>query len=110
MAIVGRVTGGEARAQIVIVEDGVIHAAGRGLPIPDGARVADLSTEWLVRNLIDAHTQLTLAQFGGDAPGEAVYASITSAVGSPRDSRRTSPRCLPIRSTISSTSGGLISW
>jgi hypothetical protein len=78
-AIVDPVTGGEARDQIVIVEDGVIHAAGRGLPIPVGARVVDLSTEWLVRNLIDARTHLMLAQFGGDAPGEAVYLAESTA-------------------------------
>lgn len=65
-------TGSETRDQIVIVENGVIRAVGHELAIPDGARVVDLSTEWLVPGLIDAHTHLALAEIGGNAPSEAV--------------------------------------
>jgi imidazolonepropionase-like amidohydrolase len=83
-AIVDPVTGSEARDQIVIVENGVIRAVGHELAIPDGARVVDLSTEWLVPGLIDAHTHLALAEFGGNAPSEAVLLSESTAYRSLR--------------------------
>ena len=61
-AIIDPVTGSEARDQIVVVENGIIRAVGPGLSIPNGARVVDLSSEWLVPGLMDAHTHLTLPQ------------------------------------------------
>ena len=61
-AIIDPVTGSEARDQIVVVENGIIRAVGPGLSIPNGARVVDLSSEWLVPGLMDAHTHLALPQ------------------------------------------------
>jgi len=61
-AIIDPVTGSEARDQIVVVENGIIRAVGPGLLIPNGARVVDLSSEWLVPGLMDAHTHLALPQ------------------------------------------------
>lgn len=59
-AVVDPVTGREARDQIVIVESGIIRAVGRSIVIPDGARIVDLSSEWLVPGLIDAHQHLSI--------------------------------------------------
>jgi len=61
-AIIDPVAGSEARDQIVVVENGIIRAVGPGLSIPNGARVVDLSSEWLVPGLMDAHTHLALPQ------------------------------------------------
>jgi imidazolonepropionase-like amidohydrolase len=59
-AVVDPVTGREARDQTVIVENGFIRAVGRAIPIPEGARIVDLSNEWLVPGLIDAHQHLSI--------------------------------------------------
>lgn len=76
------VTGSEARDQTVIVDSGVIRAVGRRLTIPDGARVIDLSTEWLVPGLIDAHHHLSLGmqyEARQPYPDVAVYLTESTA-------------------------------
>jgi len=81
-AIVDPVSGSEARDQTVIIEDGIIHAVGRGLQIPQGARVVDLSGEWLVPGLIDAHNHLTLGmryEARQPYPDPAVYITESTA-------------------------------
>ena len=61
------------RDQTILVEDGKITAIGTGLALPAGARVVDLSHEWVLPGLMDAHTHLTLTEVTGDAPFESFY-------------------------------------
>src|SRR6202041_2570331 len=49
-----------SKDQIILVENGKITAVGAGLSIPKDAQVVDLSKEWVMPGLIDAHTHLTL--------------------------------------------------
>jgi len=81
-AIVDPVNGTEARNQTVIVDNGVIRAVGPGLPIPDGARVVDLSKEWLAPGLMDAHQHLSLGmvyEARQPYPDVAVYLTESTA-------------------------------
>jgi len=62
-----------SRDQVILVENGKITAVGAGLAIPKDAQVVDLSKEWVMPGLIDAHTHLTLTEIPGKAPFEASY-------------------------------------
>jgi imidazolonepropionase-like amidohydrolase len=62
-----------SKDQIILVENGKITAVGSGLAIPKDAQVVDLSKEWVMPGLIDAHTHLTLTEIPGKAPFEASY-------------------------------------
>ena len=67
-----------ARDQIILIEQGKITAIGATLAIPAGARVIDLSHEWLTAGLIDAHTHMTLTELEGNAPFESFYLNQSS--------------------------------
>jgi imidazolonepropionase-like amidohydrolase len=62
-----------AKDQIILVESGKITAVGAGLTIPKDAQVVDLSKEWVMPGLIDAHTHITFQEIPGKAPFEAMY-------------------------------------
>lgn len=66
--------------QVILVEDGRIKAIGPGLSVPQGARVIDLSHEWVTAGLMDAHTHMALTEFGGDGPFEAFYLNQSSTL------------------------------
>ncbi len=53
-------TGSAADGQVILVESGKIVAVGSGVTIPAGATVIDLSSQWVLPGLMDAHTHLTL--------------------------------------------------
>jgi imidazolonepropionase-like amidohydrolase len=53
-------TGAVARDQVVLVEKGRITDVGSEVRIPAGATVIDLSRQWVMPGLMDAHTHLTL--------------------------------------------------
>jgi imidazolonepropionase-like amidohydrolase len=72
--------GAFAQNQTILVEGGKIVATGAGLAIPSGAEVVDLSTEWVLPGLIDAHTHMTLAEGQGDAPFESFYLNQSSTL------------------------------
>jgi imidazolonepropionase-like amidohydrolase len=62
-----------SKDQIILVENGKITAVGGGLSIPKDAQVVDLSKEWVMPGLIDAHTHITFQEIPGKAPFEAMY-------------------------------------
>jgi imidazolonepropionase-like amidohydrolase len=60
---------------VVIVQSGVIKAAGAGVAIPSGATIVDLGAVTLLPGLIDCHTHLLMnykGAYGGDDPNMAL--------------------------------------
>lgn len=72
--------GTTARNQIILVDAGKITAVGAGIAIPTGATVIDLSHEWVMPGLMDAHTHMTLTLLSPDAPFESFYLSQSSTL------------------------------
>ncbi len=52
-------TGTVAKNQIILVRDGKIAAKGADIALPKDAEVIDLSKEWVMPGIIDAHTHVT---------------------------------------------------
>jgi imidazolonepropionase-like amidohydrolase len=63
-----------------LIEDGKIKAQGPALSLPAGAEVIDLSKEWVLPGLMDAHTHMTLAELEGNAPFESFYLNQSSTL------------------------------
>ena len=62
------------RDQVLVVAGGHITALGAQVAAPAGAIPIDLSKEWVMPGLMDAHTHLTLTEVvGGSAPFESFY-------------------------------------
>jgi imidazolonepropionase-like amidohydrolase len=78
--VIDPATGAVAKNQVIVVENGKISAIGGNVSIPHGAQVVDLSNEWVMPGLIDAHTHLTLTELPGKAPFEASYLKEGSAL------------------------------
>ncbi len=68
-----------SKDQIIVVENGKITAVGAGVASPKDAQVVDLSKEWVMPGLIDAHTHITLEEIPGKAPFEAAYLKESTA-------------------------------
>jgi hypothetical protein len=77
--VIDPATGAVAKNQIIVVQNGKIAAIGAGISIPKDAQVIDLSNEWVMPGLIDAHTHMTLNELPGKAPFEAVYLKESTA-------------------------------
>jgi imidazolonepropionase-like amidohydrolase len=58
--------------QIILVENGKITAIGPDLKIPAGAQNIDLTNEWVMPGLVDAHTHITM-NVPPAAPGESYW-------------------------------------
>jgi imidazolonepropionase-like amidohydrolase len=65
--------GTASKDQVILVENGKITAVGAGLAIPKDAQIVDLSKEWVMPGLMDAHTHITFQEIPGKAPFEAMY-------------------------------------
>jgi imidazolonepropionase-like amidohydrolase len=59
--------------QTILIQDGKIIAMGSNVTAPAGALVIDLSNEWVMPGLIDAHTHITFQEIPGKAPFEGMY-------------------------------------
>ena len=68
-----------SKDQVILVENGKITAVGAGVTVPKDAEVIDLSKEWVMPGLMDAHTHITLQELPGKAPFEAVYLKESTA-------------------------------
>ena len=68
--VIDPATGQASGAQTIIVKDGKIVSVGAGLKLPAGSRVVDLSSDWVMPGLMDAHTHLTLDIAPADAPND----------------------------------------
>ncbi len=73
-AVIEPESGKVDRDQVIEVEQGLIKAIGPNLAIPAGVQVIDLSHEWIMPGLMDAHTHLSLTLLGNEAmPLESTY-------------------------------------
>jgi imidazolonepropionase-like amidohydrolase len=52
--------GSVSQNQTILVEGGKITAIGANVPIPAGTQTVDLSNEWVMPGLVDAHTHITM--------------------------------------------------
>jgi len=57
--LIDPVTGSVARNQIIVVKDKKIVEVGANVAIPKDAAIIDLSTEWVMPGIMDAHTHVT---------------------------------------------------
>jgi len=65
--------------QVLVVENGKITSVGAGVAIPKDAQVIDLSKEWVMPGLMDAHTHVTFEEIPGKAPFESMYLKQSTA-------------------------------
>lgn len=72
--VIDPASGQTTRNQIILVDHGIIKAIGASVPIPKGTQLIDLSREWVIPGLMDAHTHLSLTENGSDlVPLESTY-------------------------------------
>lgn len=68
-----------SKDQVILVENGKITSVGAGVAIPKDAQVIDLSREWVMPGLMDAHTHVTFEEIPGKAPFESMYLKQSTA-------------------------------
>ena len=61
--LVDPVTGTVSTNQMILIEGTDIARIGSDIEVPDGAQVIDLSNEWVLPGLMDAHTHLLLTGY-----------------------------------------------
>ncbi len=69
-------TGKVAKNQIILVKDQKITDVGPNVAIPSGAQVIDLSNEWLMPGIMDAHTHVTFLLPNMSTPLEENYLEV----------------------------------
>ncbi len=67
--VIDPVTGKVANNQVILVKDGKIAEVGANVAVPSGATVIDLSKEWVLPGLMDAHTHITMNLPAVGSPG-----------------------------------------
>jgi imidazolonepropionase-like amidohydrolase len=72
--------GTTSKDRIIVIENGVIKRVGGQLDLPKDATIIDLSHQWVMPGLIDAHTHMTLTEGTGDAPFESIYLNQSSTL------------------------------
>jgi imidazolonepropionase-like amidohydrolase len=72
-------TGSVLKNQTIVVENGLIKSISGDAKAPGDARVIDLSKEWVLPGLMDAHVHLTLTETSPDAPFESFYLAESTA-------------------------------
>jgi len=71
--VIDPANGKVAKNQIILVKDGKIAEVGPAVAIPDGAQAIDLSSEWVMPGIMDAHTHVTFVERGHGIPLEEDY-------------------------------------
>ena len=66
--VIDPANGTVAKNQIILVKDGKIAEVGPSVAIPSDAQVLDLSNEWIMPGIMDAHTHVTLVERGHGIP------------------------------------------
>ena len=57
--VIDPATGTVSRNQIILIKDQKIQAVGPNVAIPKDSQVLDLSSEWVMPGIMDAHTHVT---------------------------------------------------
>src|SRR5574338_1688457 len=70
--VIDPATGTVANKQLIAIENGKIKAISANTQTPAGAQLIDLSDEWVVPGLVDAHTHITM-NLPPSPPGESLW-------------------------------------
>jgi imidazolonepropionase-like amidohydrolase len=73
-------TGSVAKNQIILVKDKKIVDVGPSVTIPADAQVIDLSGEWVMPGIMDAHTHVTYEVASLAVPGDANFLEISKGM------------------------------
>ncbi|MGB9243337.1 MAG: amidohydrolase family protein [Candidatus Acidiferrales bacterium] len=73
-------TGSVAKNQIVIIKDQKIADVGPNVTIPADAQIIDLSNEWVMPGIMDAHTHVTFLLPNMYMPLEANYLEVSKGM------------------------------
>jgi imidazolonepropionase-like amidohydrolase len=58
--LIDTATGSVTDNQVIVIKDGKISEIGSAVTTPPGATVVDLSKQWVLPGLVDAHTHITM--------------------------------------------------
>src|SRR5271166_5884417 len=73
-------TGSVAKNQIILVKDKKIVDVGPSVTIPADAQLIDLSNEWVMPGIMDAHTHVTYEVASLAVPGDANFLEISKGM------------------------------
>ncbi len=73
-------TGSVAKNQIIVVKDQKIADVGSSVAIPADAQIIDLSNEWVMPGIMDAHTHVTFLLPNMYEPLEANYLEVSKGM------------------------------
>jgi imidazolonepropionase-like amidohydrolase len=73
-------TGSVAKNQIILIKEQKITDVGPSVAIPAGAQVIDLSNEWVMPGIMDAHTHVTFQLTDMSIPLEENYLEVSKGM------------------------------